>query len=99
MNFLGGLIISFVVVHRIKEKSDRRNTYQYKLKDNKFDELKKFGALLTSDHKYAFKKEYGNLLGVLLTKEDAGLILTFSQFYDLTLHIFTFQDFLLVPTL
>lgn len=36
---------------------------------------------------------------VLSTKEDSGLMFTFTQFYDLTLHYFTFQDFLLAPTL
>lgn len=59
---------SFIVDHSIMEKSDRKNTYQYKLKESKLDELKKLGALLIGDHKDAFKKAYGNLLGVLLTK-------------------------------
>lgn len=81
------------------EKSDRRNACKYKLRESKFDELKKLWDLLICDHRISFKKEYGNLLGVMLTKEDARLILTFAQFYDPTLHCFTFQDFLLAPTL
>lgn len=91
--------MSITVVYPVMEKSDRRNTYQYKLKDSKFDELRKIGDFLIDDHMMAFKKEYGNLLGVLSTKEDTRLILTFAQFYDSTLHCFTFQDFLLAPTL
>lgn len=51
------------------------------------------------EKKDIFKSDYGNLLGVLMTKVDTGLILTFSQFYDPTLHCFTFQDFLLALTL
>lgn len=39
------------------------------------------------------------MLGVLSTKEDSGLMFTFAQFYDPTIHCFTFQDFLLAPTL
>ncbi|XP_050889046.1 uncharacterized protein LOC127094230 [Lathyrus oleraceus] len=81
------------------EKSYQRNTYQYQLKESKFDELKKLGSLLIGEQKDVFKKAYSNLLGVLMTKEDLGLILTFSQFYDPMLHCFTFQDFLLTPTL
>lgn len=80
-------------------KFDRRNTYQYKLRDSKFDELMKIGDFLVDDHMVAFKNAYGNLLGVLPTKEDTRLIFTFAQFYDPTLHCFTFHDFLLAPML
>ncbi|XP_050892585.1 uncharacterized protein LOC127098119 [Lathyrus oleraceus] len=80
-------------------KYDRRNTYQYKLRECKLDELKNLRALLIGDHRDAFKKACGNLLGFLLTKEDTIMILTFAQFYDPTLNRFTFQDFLLAPTL
>lgn len=81
------------------EKSNRRNTYQYKLRESKLDELKKLGGILIDYHKDSFKKTYGNLLGILLTKEDTRLILTFAQSYNPTMHCFTFQDFLLAPTL
>lgn len=87
------------VVHTIMERSDRRNAYQYKLRESKFDEMKKLGSLLIGEQRDIFKKAYGSLLGVLLIKIDPGLILTFAQFYDPTLHCFTFQDFLLAPTL
>ncbi|KAI5387822.1 hypothetical protein KIW84_073786 [Lathyrus oleraceus] len=52
------------------EKFDRRNTYQYKLKESKFDELKNLGSLLIGEHKDVFKRAYGSLLGVLMTKMD-----------------------------
>lgn len=91
--------ISFIVDHSIMEKFDRRSTYQYKLRESKLDELKKLGALLIDNHRDAFKKTYSNMLAILLTKEDTALILTFSQLYDLILHYFTFQDFLLAHTL
>lgn len=39
------------------------------------------------------------MFGVLVTKVNPGLILTFAQFYDPSLHCFMFQDFLLAPTL
>ena len=81
------------------EKSGRRKTYQYKLRESKFDELKKLGSLFIGEQRDVFKKAYGNFLGVLLIKVDPGLILTFAQFYDPTMHCFTFLDFLLAPTL
>lgn len=81
------------------DKTDRRKTYQYKLRDSKVDELRKLSECLTEDYRVDFKQDYGNLLGVLNTKEDSGLMFTFAQFYDHTLHCFTFQDFLLAPTL
>lgn len=80
--------LALEVVHTVMEKYDRRNTYQYKLRESKFDEL----------NKLIFKKAYGNLLGVLLTKVDPRLILTFSHFSDPTLHCFIFHDFLLAHT-
>lgn len=60
------------------EKSDKRNTFQYKLMEPKLDELRKLEAHLVDDNKYDFNKAYGNLLSTLLTKEDTDLILTFA---------------------
>ncbi|XP_050889301.1 uncharacterized protein LOC127094519 [Lathyrus oleraceus] len=94
-----GPTVSVAIVSAVMEKTYRRNTYQYKLKDSKTDELRKLGEFLVEDYRVAFKKAYGNLLGVLSTKEDEGLIFIFAQFYDPTLHCFTFHDFLLAPTL
>lgn len=81
------------------KESYRRNTYKYKLRESKFDEINNLGSLLIGEQRYVFKKAYGNLLGVLLTKVDPGLILSFAQFYDPMLHCFMFQDFLLAPIL
>lgn len=43
--------LSFLIVHPIMEKSDRRNTYQYKLRDSKLDVLNKLGHILIGDHR------------------------------------------------
>lgn len=69
------------------------------MRDSKVDELRKLSEFLAEDCRVYFKQAYGNLLGVLSTKEDSGLMFTFAQFYDPTLHCVTFQDFLLAPTL
>lgn len=87
------------IVSAVMNKTNRRKTYQYKLRDLKVDELRKLSELLTEDFRVAFKQAHGNLLGVLSTKEDSGLVFTFTQFYDPTIHYFTFLDFLLAPTL
>ncbi|XP_050909868.1 uncharacterized protein LOC127123709 [Lathyrus oleraceus] len=81
------------------EKYSRRNTYEYKIRESGFDELQKLGFMLIGEQNDVFKRAYGNLSGVLTTKIDSGLILTFAQFYDPTLHCFMFQYFLLAPTL
>lgn len=36
----------------------------------KFDELRKLSDFLVDDYRVAFKKAYGNLLGILATRED-----------------------------
>ncbi|XP_050889442.1 uncharacterized protein LOC127094682 [Lathyrus oleraceus] len=94
-----GPTVPVASVSAAMDKTDRRKTYQYKLRDSKVDELRKLSECLTEDYRVAFKQAYGNLLGVLSTKEDSGLMFTFTQFYDPTLHYFTFQNFLLAPTL
>lgn len=99
MHFQEIVSLSLEVVHYVMEKFDLRNTYQYKLIESKFDEFKKLGSLLVGDHNDVFKKAYGNLLYVLLTNVDPGLILAFAQFYDPRLHSFMFQNFLLAYTL
>ncbi|XP_050875913.1 uncharacterized protein LOC127079572 [Lathyrus oleraceus] len=40
------------------EKSDRRNTYQYKLRESKFGKLKKLGSLMVGEYKDMFKRDY-----------------------------------------
>lgn len=68
--FQGPTVVNFYC--RLGYGKDRqKKTYQYKLKDSKFDELRKLGEFLVEDYKVAFKKAYGNLLGVLATREDA----------------------------
>lgn len=60
------------------DKTDQRKTYQYKLRDSKVDKLRKLSEFLTEDYRVAFKQAYGNLLGILSTKEDSGLMFTFT---------------------
>lgn len=98
-NFQGIYSHPIIVNYSVMEKPNIRNTFPYKLREPKLDELRRLGAHLVDDHKDAFKKTYGNWLSIMLTKEDTDLILTFSQFYDPTLYCFTFQNFLLAPTL
>ncbi|KAI5391234.1 hypothetical protein KIW84_076180 [Lathyrus oleraceus] len=66
----GTISMSVAVVYPFMEKSDKMNTYQYKLRESKFDELRKLGDFLIDDHMLTFKKTYGNLLVVLSTKKD-----------------------------
>lgn len=65
------------IVSATMDKTGRRKTYQYKLRDSKVDELRKLSEFLIEDYRVAFKQAYGNLLGVLSTKEDSGLMFIF----------------------
>lgn len=97
--FSWNLRLPVIMEYLVMVKYDTRNIFQSKLRELKQDELRKLCARLVDDHRDTFKKDYGNLLGTLHTKEDTGLILTLSQFYDSALHFFNFQDFLLTHTL
>ncbi|XP_022631552.1 uncharacterized protein LOC106776768 [Vigna radiata var. radiata] len=48
--------------------------------------------------KDAFRKEYGNLLGLLEVEVQTSAITALVQYYDPPLRCFTFRDFQLVPT-
>ena len=59
--------------------------------------LRKLGRKVAySEH---FHRNYGNLLGIVKTDVDEGLLQTFVQFYDPAYHCFGFPDYQLVPTL
>jgi len=70
---------------------------QYSFRKPDLSSLKKLGRkVICSDH---FYKHHGNLLGVVRTDVDEGLLCTLAQFYDPIYHCFTFPDYQLVPTL
>ncbi|KEH22416.1 transmembrane protein, putative [Medicago truncatula] len=46
-----------------------------------------------------FYKQHGNLMGVVKTDIDEGILNAFVQFYDPGYHCFTFQDYQILPTL
>lgn len=62
--------MSVAIVSSVMEKTDRRSTYQYRLRDSKSDELRKINEFMVEDYGVAFKKAYGNLLRILDTRED-----------------------------
>ena len=70
---------------------------QYSFRKPELSSLRKLGRkVICSDH---FYKHHGNLLGVVRTDVDEGLLCTLVQFYDPIYHCFTLPDYQLVPTL
>ncbi|XP_006593206.1 uncharacterized protein [Glycine max] len=75
----------------------KRNTQKYNFKDPDLTNLRKLGSLVVSPDD--FRKRYGNLLSILKTNVEEGILNTLVQFYDPLYHCFTFPDYQLVPTL
>jgi len=61
--------------------------------------LRELGRKLKVIHRGAFRKRYGNLLGLLEMEVQIPAITTLAQYYDSSLRCFTFRDFQLVPTI
>ncbi|KEH33018.1 transmembrane protein, putative [Medicago truncatula] len=74
-----------------------RSLRQYSFRKPDLLSLRKLGkkVLCTDD----FFEQHGNLLGVVKTDIDEGLLNAFVQFYDPGYHCFTFQDYQILPTL
>lgn len=77
----------------------RRGVFSYKFVEAQLKALKGLGTRLVLDHIEDFKKAYGNLLGILNTEVNTITVHTLVQFYDPLMRCFTFQDYLLDPTL
>jgi hypothetical protein len=76
---------------------DVRRTHRYGFKELDLESLRKLARRLKDP--YHFRREYGCLVDILMTKVDEGLLNTLIQFYDPMYHDFTFPDFQLFPTL
>ncbi|KAI5442358.1 hypothetical protein KIW84_011436 [Lathyrus oleraceus] len=68
-----GPTVPVASVSTTMDKTDRRKTYQYKLRDSKVDELRKLSECLTEDYRVAFKRAYGNLDAQYWTDRHARL--------------------------
>jgi len=74
-----------------------RYTRQYNFIKPDLLSLRKLGRKVACSER--FHRNYRNLLGIVKTDVDEGLLQTFVQFYDPTYHYFGFPDYQLVPTL
>jgi len=74
-----------------------RNSKQYSFRKLDLVRLRELGNKVRCSER--FYRDYGNLLGIVKTKVDVGLLETFVQFYDTEYHCFGFPDYQLVPTL
>jgi len=64
---------------------------QYSFRKPDLSSLRKLGRkVICLDH---FYKHHGNLLGVVRTDADEGLLCTLAQFYDPIYYCFTFPDY------
>ncbi|XP_039687231.1 uncharacterized protein [Medicago truncatula] len=74
-----------------------RNLRQYSFRRPDLLSLRKLGKKVVCMDD--FYKQHGNLMGVVKTDIDEGLLNAFVQFYDPGYHCFTFQDYQILPTL
>src|ERR1051325_9832696 len=74
-----------------------RHTKRYTFRSPDVKRLRELASLVKNPLDFA--KRYGNLLTLLNTDVDEGLLKTFVQFYDPVFHCFTFPDYQLLPTL
>jgi hypothetical protein len=75
----------------------RRNTKKYTFRTPELQKLRKLGSLILDPE--GFRERYGNLLTILNTSVEKGILETLVQFYDPLYHCFTFLDYQLLPTL
>ena len=74
-----------------------RYTRQYNFIKPDLLSLRKLGRKVACSER--FHRNHGNLVGIVKTDVDEGLLQTFVQFYDPAYHCFGFPDYQLVPTL
>ena len=74
-----------------------RNTKKYTFRTPELQKLRKLGPQVLDLE--SFRGRYGNLLTILNTTVEKGILETLVQFYDPLYHCFTFPDYQLLPTL
>jgi len=87
---------------KIEENSELgglRKKKHVRVIENKLTGLRVLGQKLIPIQRRAFRKRYGNLLGLLEVEVQIPVVTALAQYYDPPLRCFTFQDFQLVPTL
>src|SRR3954466_12621214 len=78
-------------------KDQKRSIKKYTFMNSSAKELKELATLVPNLDN--FKNRYGNLISILKTKVEKGILETLVQFYDPVYHCFTFPDYQLMPTL
>ena len=54
---------------------------------------------MKSIQRAAFRRKYGNLIGLLELDIEMDIVTALAQYYDSSMRCFLFQDFQLVPTI
>jgi len=86
-------------VEKGSETSDLKKNLKFEPIGNNLSKLQKLGKKLKPIHRGAFRRKYGNLLGLLELEIEISIVTTLAQFYDSYMRCFTFQDFQLEPTI
>ncbi|XP_058788089.1 uncharacterized protein LOC131662341 [Vicia villosa] len=80
-------------------KEAKRHTHTYSFFREPLTALEGLSSLMTAFCLKNFTDNYGNILTLLETVVDTPALQTLMQFYDPEMRCFTFQDYLLAPTL
>jgi len=86
----------------IERKSDSQSLKKklsIKVNESNLTGLRELGGKLKTIQRDAFRKKFGNLLGLLEVEVQVPVLTALAQYYDPPLRCFTFSNFQLVPTI
>jgi len=80
-------------VEKGPEVSDLKKKLKCKPIRNNFSNLRELSRKLKSIQRAAFRRKYGNLLGLLELDIEMDIVTALAQYYDPSMRCFLFQDF------
>jgi len=86
-------------VEKGPEVSDLKKKLKCEPIRNNFSNLRELSRKSKSIQRAAFRRKYGNLLGLLELDIEMDIVTALAQYYDPSMRCFLFQDFQLVPTI
>jgi len=94
--------MEFKMESGIERKSDSeslKRKLSIKVNESNLTGLRELGKKLKTIQRDAFRKKFGNLLGLLEVEVQVPVLTALAQYYDPPLRCFTFSNFQLVPTI
>ena len=77
-------------VERGSETSDLKKKFKFEPIGNNLSNLQELGKKLKPIYRGAFRRKYGNLLGLLELEIEISIVTALAQYYDSYMRCFTF---------